>query len=219
MEKVPTRATLELIAAVFLAAVGGYGDAASFLLVHCFTGHVTGNTVLAAIGLTARGGHAWEPLLAVCCFLSATALAQRLRSPAGQALGGTRFRYVLLLEIALLSLGPWLLIDQRPALLIAAMCLSLGLQNGALSQADGIGLHTTYLSGSLTHLMRSLVQPGDAAAASRERKFIPVAVCGFFAGAVCGSLMIVRAGPKGLWGMPVLLVAVFGLSFLSRPAG
>ncbi len=32
-----------------LAFVGGYGDAASFVLAKTFTGHLTGNLVLAAI--------------------------------------------------------------------------------------------------------------------------------------------------------------------------
>jgi uncharacterized membrane protein YoaK (UPF0700 family) len=217
MENVPTQPVLEGMAALFLVAVGGYGDAASFLLVHCFTGHVTGNTVLTAIAVATGDRNAWQPVLAVGCFLSATAFAQRLRSRGRQALGGVRFRYVLLLEILLLSLGPWMVIGRHLALLIATMCLSLGLQNGALSQADGIGLHTTYLSGTLTHLMRALVWPADTAVASRERKFIPLAACAFLAGALCGSLMIVHAGPRGLWGMPVLLLAVLALSFFSHP--
>jgi uncharacterized membrane protein YoaK (UPF0700 family) len=210
--------TLELIAAVFLVAVGGYGDAASFLLVHCFTGHVTGNTVLAAIGLTSKGGHAWQPLLAVFSFLSATALAQKLRSASDSAMGSKGFRYILVLETILLCLGPWLL-TVHAALLIAAMCLALGLQNGALSKAGGIGLHTTYLSGTLTHFLSLLVQPGNIGNSTTPlaAKFIPVAACAFVAGALCGSLMIVDVGPKGLWGMPLLLAVVFALSFLSPP--
>jgi len=32
------------------AFIGGYADAASFLLAHTFTGHLTGNCVLAAWG-------------------------------------------------------------------------------------------------------------------------------------------------------------------------
>jgi uncharacterized membrane protein YoaK (UPF0700 family) len=215
MASVPVQAKLELIAAVFLVAVGGYGDAASFLLVGSFTGHVTGNIVLAAIAWTAGGNHIWQPLLAVCCFLSATGFALRLHSPGDHVLGGKQFRSVLLLEIALLSLAPWFMMRRHPAMLIAAMCLSLGLQNGALSQADGIGLHTTYLSGTLTRFVRSLVRPGDASGASKERKFIPIAACSFVAGALCGSFTIVHFGPSGLWGMPVLLLAVLGLSFLS----
>jgi uncharacterized membrane protein YoaK (UPF0700 family) len=220
IEQIPIRATWELAAALFLVAVGGYGDASSFLLVHCFTGHVTGNSVLAAIAITSGGGHAWEPLLAVFCFLSATALAQRLRSPSDHASGNKGFRYVLVLEMALLSLGPWWMITHRPAFLIAAMCLALGLQNGALSKADGIGLHTTYLSGTLTHLLSMLVRPGSAGRSANpvETKFIPVAACAFVAGALCGSLMILHVGPKGLWGMPLLLAVVFALSFLSPTA-
>src|ERR1700761_4221724 len=109
MENVPTQSALERMAALILVAVGGYGGASSFLLVHCFTGHVTGNTVLAAIAIAIGGRNAWQPILAVACFLSATAFALKLRSPGGQALGGARFRYVLLLEIMLLSLSPWLM--------------------------------------------------------------------------------------------------------------
>ena len=37
-----------------LAFVGGYGDAASFVLAKTFTGHVTGNLVLGAIAVAAR---------------------------------------------------------------------------------------------------------------------------------------------------------------------
>jgi uncharacterized membrane protein YoaK (UPF0700 family) len=211
----PTQPRLETLAAILLAAAGGYGDAASFLLVHCFTGHVTGNSVLAAAGLTTPGGHAWEPALAVCCFLLATALAQRLRSPGRQGLGGAHFRRVLILEMVVLSASPWLLLV-HPAWLIAAMCLSLGLQNGALSQADGIGLHTTYLSGTLTHFVQSLVRPKDPTAAPHERRVILVIAAGFLAGAVCGSVMITRVGPRGIWGMPLILLATLGLSLLTK---
>ena len=37
-----------------LAFVGGYGDAASFVLARTFTGHVTGNMVWAAIAVATR---------------------------------------------------------------------------------------------------------------------------------------------------------------------
>lgn len=44
-----------------LAFVGGYGDAASFVLAKTFTGHVTGNLVLGAISVAA---HDWRATLA-----------------------------------------------------------------------------------------------------------------------------------------------------------
>jgi uncharacterized membrane protein YoaK (UPF0700 family) len=39
-----------------LALVGGYGDAAGFVIAKTFTGHVTGGLVLATIGVAA---HDW----------------------------------------------------------------------------------------------------------------------------------------------------------------
>jgi len=54
-----------------LAFVGGYGDAASFILAKTFTGHVTGNLVLAAIAIAA---HEWRAavghVLAIVTFLT-----------------------------------------------------------------------------------------------------------------------------------------------------
>jgi uncharacterized membrane protein YoaK (UPF0700 family) len=199
-----TRTGMEFAATLLLAATGGYGDAASLLLVHCFTGHVTGNLVLAVVGATSGTNHAWEPALAVCCFLASTALAQRLRNPHNPADLGVRF--VLILEIVLLCLGPWLF-ALHPAYLIAALCCGLGLQNGTLSQVNGVALHTTFLSGTLTHLINPQATP-------RERRLLPLVGLGFVIGAVCGGLLVTHAGPKGLWGMPLLLLAVLGLWFL-----
>ena len=59
-----------------LAFVGGYGDAASFVLTKTFTGHVTGNLVLAAIAVAA---HDWRGALgrlsAIVTFLIGTGLS------------------------------------------------------------------------------------------------------------------------------------------------
>jgi uncharacterized membrane protein YoaK (UPF0700 family) len=203
----------ELTAALLLVVVGGYGDAASFLLVHCFSGHVTGNSVLAAIALT-TGGATGELLLAVFCFLGATAFAQRLRSSTDRSLDSNGFRYVLIAEIILLLLSPYALVGQHRALFITAMCLAFGLQNGVLSKADGIGLHSTYLTGTLTHLLSLLVR-ADAtgrAATKFETRTLLFVWFAFVAGALCGGLMISHLGPKGVWGMPLLLIVVLAMS-------
>jgi uncharacterized membrane protein YoaK (UPF0700 family) len=212
--------TWELTAALLLVVVGGYGDAASFLLVHCFSGHVTGNSVLAAIALTS-GGATGELLLAVFCFLGATAFAQRLRSSTDRPLGGNGFRYVLIAEIILLFLSPYLLRGQHRALFIAAMCLAFGLQNGVLSKVEGIGLHSTYLTGTLTHLLSLLVRAGAAgpAATRFETRTLLFVWLAFVAGALCGGLMISHLGSKGVWGMLLLLTAVLAMSFFVPDAG
>jgi uncharacterized membrane protein YoaK (UPF0700 family) len=209
----------ELTAALLLVVVGGYGDAASFVLVGCFSGHVTGNSVLAAIALTTRGS-VREPLLAVFCFLGATAFAQRLRSSTDPPLASNGFRYVLIAEIILLSVSPYMLGSQYRVLFIAAMGLALGLQNGALSKAHGIGLHSTYMTGTLTHLLSLLVSPGAAgtAATKFETGALLFVWFAFVAGALCGGLLVSHVGPKGIWGMPLLLIVVIAMSFSAPDA-
>lgn len=209
----------ELTAALLLVVVGGYGDAASFLLVRCFSGHVTGNSVLAAIAFT-TGGAAREPLLAVFCFLGATALAQRLRSSTDRSLSSNGFRYVLLAEIILLLLSPYMLGSQHRALFIAAMGFALGLQNGALSKAHGIGLHSTYMTGTLTHLLSLLVGPDAAGSTATkfETRTLLFVWFAFVVGALCGGLMVSHVGPKGVWGMPLLLMSIIAMSFLAPDA-
>jgi uncharacterized membrane protein YoaK (UPF0700 family) len=209
-----------LTAALLLVVVGGYGDAASFLLVHCFSGHVTGNSVLAAIALTS-GGATKELLLAVFCFLGATALAQKLRSSTDRPMGSNGFRYVLIAEIILLFLSPYTLGGQHRALFIAAMCLAFGLQNGVLSKAGGIGLHPTYLTGTLTHLLSLLVGAGaaDTEATKFETRTLLLVWFAFIAGALCGGLTISHVGSKGVWSMPLLLIIVIGMSFFGPNSG
>jgi uncharacterized membrane protein YoaK (UPF0700 family) len=210
----------DLTGALLLVAVGGYGDAASFVLVGCFTGHTTGNSVLAAIAV-ATGGHLWEPILAVICFLFATALAQRIRTSPDQPFGSRGFHYVLCAEIPLVFVSPFMLMAQHRYAFIACMSIALGLQNGAVSRTDGISLHTTYLTGTLTRLLSLLVQPGSANTSinKSEMRFILLAWCAFVAGAVCGGLTISHVGPKGVWGMPLLLATVLGISSVAPDAG
>jgi uncharacterized membrane protein YoaK (UPF0700 family) len=205
----------DLTGALLLVAVGGYGDAASFLLVGCFTGHTTGNSVLAAIA-AATGGRVWEPVLAVVCFLCATALAQRLRTSPEQPFGSSGFHYVLGAEILLVFASPFMLMAHHRYSFIACMSVALGLQNGAVSRTDGMSLHTTYLTGTLTRLLGLLVEPGSAKASMNrfEMRFIPLAWCAFIAGAMCGGVTVSHAGPRGVWGMPILLVAALTISSL-----
>jgi len=125
---------------------------------------------------------------------------------------------VLIAEIILLILSPTYLGGQHRALFIAAMCLAFGLQNGVLSKADGISLHSTYLTGTLTHLLSLLVQPvaAGAAATKFETRTLLFVWFAFVAGALCGGLMISRTGPKGIWGMPLLLIVYLRCRFSFR---
>ena len=217
VDKIPVQMSVwHLTGALVLVAIGGYGDGASFVLVGCFTGHTTGNCVLAAIAL-ATGGRVWEPVLAVVCFLGATALALRLRTSSEQPFGSRGFHYVLGTEIFLVFVSPFVLIAHHRYAFIACMSLALGLQNGAVSKTDGMTLHTTYLTGTLTRLLGLLIDPGSAKTSMNksEMRFIPLAWCAFVVGALCGAVTTSHAGAKGVWGMPLLLTAVLAISSLA----
>src|SRR5271168_2338189 len=83
MEAVPTDTRQTDASLSFgLAFVGGYGDAASFVLAKTFTGHVTGNLVLGAIAVAGRD---WRAMLghlsAILTFLVGVLLAAIIARP------------------------------------------------------------------------------------------------------------------------------------------
>jgi uncharacterized membrane protein YoaK (UPF0700 family) len=70
-----------------LAFVGGYGDAASFVLAKTFTGHVTGNLVLGAIAVAAQDWRATlGHLTAIVTFLIGVVLSMLIARPKGVAI-------------------------------------------------------------------------------------------------------------------------------------
>ncbi len=143
-----------------LAFVGGYGDAAGFILGKTFTGHVTGNLVLVAISLVARDVRSvFRQLVAIALFLLGvvvSSLAARTRS----ARSAPRvLPYIMLVEVVLMGTGAFVLSSQlnfRVGIFLACTALALGLQNGAFRHAGGTSVHTTYLTGMTTNLIASV---------------------------------------------------------------
>ena len=136
--------------ALGFAFLGGYCDAISFFLVGTFTGHVTGNSVLAAMPVAlfdARGTLACS--LAILFFLAGTFLGARL----AQTLAGRSERFILQattgVEVALILVGYLAVSGTSPIrseLYIAVLALAMGLQNGAFRRANGLTVHTTCVS-------------------------------------------------------------------------
>src|SRR6202166_2883221 len=140
-----------------LAFVGGYGDAAGFVLAKTFTGHVTGNLVLAAIAVAAHDRRAMlGPLSAVVTFLIAifvsVLIVRPLKAwsswPLLPAIMGIEIILILAASLALAS-G----VAHGVEIFVIFVSLALGLQNGAFRRAGGISVHTTYLTGMITSLI------------------------------------------------------------------
>ena len=214
-----------------LAFVGGYCDAAGYVLAKTFTGHITGALVLAAISLA---GHDWRiflrHLLAIALFLIGVVsilISERFitRTP-------SRFLLPIVMgvEIVLISTAYLALTSHLPArfgLFVSCMSLALGLQNGVFSQARGISVHTTYLTGMITSLLKTVTErhssqtiAGNAPTSDQKIKILGGIWLSFFLGATVGAAMVFGFGAPGLLGAAFLLLAiVIGQSVSSRRVG
>jgi uncharacterized membrane protein YoaK (UPF0700 family) len=202
-----------------LAFVGGYCDAAGYVLAKTFTGHITGTLVLAAISVA---GHDWRAflrhILAIALFL--TGLVVILISERFIARRPSRFLLpvVMGVETVLISASYFALTSQLTAkfgLFVSCLSLALGLQNGAFSQAGGISVHTTYLTGTITSLLKTEAErhssrtPGDGEPTSDQKvKLLGGIWLAFVLGATVGAAMVFGFGARGLLGAAFLLLAM-----------
>jgi uncharacterized membrane protein YoaK (UPF0700 family) len=202
-----------------LAFVGGYCDPAGYVLAKTFTGHVTGTLVLAAIGLA---GHDWRTFLrhlsAIALFL--TGVVSILISERFIARPPSRFLLpvVMTVQVVLISTGYFALTSHLTAkfgLFVGCMSLALGLQNGAFSQAEGISVHTTYLTGMITSPLETEAQRGSSETTARDEstpdqkaKLLGGLWLAFVLGATVGAAMVFWFGAPGVLGAAFLLLAI-----------
>jgi uncharacterized membrane protein YoaK (UPF0700 family) len=201
------------------ALIGGYGDAAGFILGKTFTGHVTGNLVLAPISLVA---HDWRAFLAhlsaVACFLAGIPLSVLVARLSGTSPFWQTLTTVLVIEVILI-VAAYLALTSRAAsaveIFVICLSLALGLQNGAFRRTGGISVHTTYLTGMITGLIASETEKltlhsafGRATALDPNFKFL----CGiwgvFVLGAAMGAAAAFYFRELGILGAALILFAI-----------
>ena len=209
-----------LVVCALLSVVGGYVDAGSYLLAGTFTGHITGNSVLAAIALvTGRWPQVASCVVAVLGFMTGTAVGSAWPR-CGRHGFGRRLVKPLLAETTLIGLGialaPWhAAIDHD--LLLVCLCLALGLQNGTVTRLDGVSVRTSFITGMSTSLVTAMTtgRPDP-----KTRILPPVLGC-FLLGAVCGALLTARAGLFGFGAvlLPLLLALILSATAPSGRPG
>jgi uncharacterized membrane protein YoaK (UPF0700 family) len=157
MKQVPQTVQPDKWLSFGLAFVGGYGDAAGFVLAKTFTGHFTGNLVLAAVSIAARD---WRTTIAriaaIVCFLAGillSVLVARLLAawPSRHLLPAAMGIEVVLMVTAYLALAEHAAAAKE--VFVICFSLALGLQNGAFRRTGGISVHTTYMTGMITALV------------------------------------------------------------------
>ena len=193
-----------------LAFVGGYGDAAGFVLAKTFTGHVTGNLVLGAISIAT---HDWRSALghlsAIVTFLigifASVLIARPLKAwPLLPTVMGVEAVLIVAASLAMASH-----IAHGVAIFVIFVSLALGLQNGAFRRTDGISVHTTYLTGMITSLISSAAKyadPEPARAPDPKTRFLSGIWTAFVLGAGVGAAIVLRFKALGMLGAALFLI-------------
>lgn len=151
----------------FYSFAGGFADATSFSTFKTFTGHVTGNLVLLALSL-AKGewNGVFIRVVAIACFLASTSLGFRLALLRRASVWLLCFQVALLLPITLLGSTSGV----ATVLGTAAFCCSLGLQNGVVTKTLGVSVHSTFVSGDFTSLLKTGTRHALTGARSYSQK-------------------------------------------------
>lgn len=197
-----------------LALAGGFADAASFVLLGVFSGHLTGNSILSGISIVEGDVKQLQAILTavggfVCGTASGVLWRRRVRTPLGMSLP-------LGLEILIVGAGV-LAHEALDASLRGyglALCLSLalGVQNGVYAAVGTFKVHTTYITGVTTSLLNTLWHaPDQRVAQSRDRGMFATALCCFVAGGGAGAFFTFHHGVYGLAGLMALLLMTMPL--------
>jgi uncharacterized membrane protein YoaK (UPF0700 family) len=203
-----------------LAFVGGYADASSYLLARTFTGHLTGNCVLASVSAASKDWYlTFDRLLAVIAFLGGILFSLVLNRFAPFRLRRSSLGTAMSIEILLfLSASLFLSSSANEELFIVCMCLALGIQNGALDKTHGISVHSTYMTGMVTTLMQKSFDRLSAKARAKEdsskdsaRLTVQVLTpmwMSFIFGAVTGAVTVLSFHSIGLLGIVLPLIVL-----------
>jgi len=202
-----------------LAFVGGYGDAASFVLAKTFTGHVTGNLVLGAIAVAAHDWRAMlEHLSAIVTFLIGVLLSALSVRPLKAWPSWPLLPTVMGIEVILIAAASLVLasgVAHGVAIFVVFVSLALGLQNGAFRRTGGISVHTTYLTGMITSLISTEAEkyasdavPPIVIAPDLKIGLLCHIWIAFVLGAGMGGAMVLHFKALGLLGAPLLLITL-----------
>jgi uncharacterized membrane protein YoaK (UPF0700 family) len=205
---------------ISLAFVGGYADAASFLLANTFTGHLTGNCILAAVSAASKEWYlAADRLLAVTVFLVGIVCSLTLSRFIPVRLRRYSLAIAMFIEV-LLIVSACLFLANRAnhEPFIVCMCLALGIQNDALRKTNGYSVHSTYVTGMVTtltqksfqHFFSTRVPEPDSAKHSTGvaiQVLAPMWIS-FLSGALAGALMVASFRTIGLLGIVLLLIVL-----------
>jgi uncharacterized membrane protein YoaK (UPF0700 family) len=147
------------VLAAYLAALAGYVNSASFVLLGTFTSHVTGNVGRFANDLTTRQlGAAAAAASLIAAFFAGSFIASMIIESNLAGRTAVAYGFALSFEGALLAgfiLLAHVKIGPHPRfhdLQAAVLCMAMGAQNSLVTRLSGAVVRTTHLTGVVTDL-------------------------------------------------------------------
>jgi uncharacterized membrane protein YoaK (UPF0700 family) len=184
---------------------------------------MTGNTVLLGLAVFQIHGDLLHPVTSLLGYLAGVVIGTLM---AGDVPPGTvwskRISRALLLEgiVLLTAEAAWIAMHLRPSYwLLGSIALAIGVQSSAMVQLKIPGVVTTYITGTWTTLVSSLVRLKKHEHQQQERLLLQAAILSvYFLSAVLTGWLF-RHLPMAVGALPataVLSVAIFGL--LRKPS-
>jgi len=209
--------------AITLAAIGGWVDAIGFLtLFGLFTAHLSGNTARLGVAIgQGEGSTALTYAVPIVVFFAGAVLGVAFvtaRRARGRGAIGPLLAVEAVLVATFMVAGTQLRdagdLTPRSAAYYGLAVLAvaaMGLQTAALRHAAGVPVHTTFITGMVTHLAEAIVgvarrEEGDA---SQRAGVYGGLVGAYVVGAAAGSAL---EGAWALWALSVPVAALIGLS-------
>jgi uncharacterized membrane protein YoaK (UPF0700 family) len=192
---------------VCLTFGAGAVDAISFFgLGRVFTGNMTGNLVLLGLAAgRAKGSEVVRSAVSLGAFCAGVLLAvylvalisRRTSEARGSGVWPVGVSVVLALEALVQAgfLAGWLTVSGHPgvvfeAVLVGLSALAMGMQSDAVAALGVAGVTTTYVTGTMTGLLRGLVIGGDDIQNRLRRAAV---LGGLLIGAVVGGVLLIEA--------------------------
>jgi uncharacterized membrane protein YoaK (UPF0700 family) len=209
--------------AITLAAIGGWVDAIGFLtLFGLFTAHLSGNTARLGVAIgRGEGGTALTYAVPIVVFFAGAVLgvafvtARRARGRAAIApLLAVEAVLVATFMVAGTSLRDAGDLTPRSAAyygLAVVAVAAMGLQTAAIRHAAGVPVHTTFITGMVTHFAEAIVGVArrEERDASQRAGVYGALVGAYLTGAAAGAAL---EGAWALWALSVPVAALIGLS-------
>ena len=183
-------------AAMFLAAASGATDAIGYLaLGKVFTSAMTGNLALLGIALAHRDGERiGRVLVSLVCYMVGAGIGARIAGTAepGDPVWPSAVTRALAIEALFFVAyaATWWTVGARSnifgkAALLGLGATALGIQSSAMQRfGAGLGLNTTFLSGSLVKLVGRLATGHRYRGSTHHLLVLVGLVCGCFLGAL-----------------------------------